>query len=156
MSNLNSIFYFKKIVPCPVTVCLGRSSFSIFIWASFKYWKASIRSLWSLLFSRFNSPNSFSLPSCKRCSSPLNFLVVLLLYTFSSLIFLLLIPNSTTPFWVKINLKPYFKDFRVQCQIELSFCISLRKAQGITLQMQDILMSSQKVLDKYLEEKSAK
>ena len=35
-----------------------------------KYWKASMKSLWSLLFSRLNNPNSLSLSSQQRGSSP--------------------------------------------------------------------------------------
>ena len=40
-----------------------------FLSAPFKYWKAAIRSLRSLLFSRLNSPNSLSLSSQERCST---------------------------------------------------------------------------------------
>jgi len=38
--------------------------------APFKHWKAAIRSPRSLLFSRLNKPNSLSLSSQERCSSP--------------------------------------------------------------------------------------
>ncbi|KAK4820562.1 hypothetical protein QYF61_001625 [Mycteria americana] len=38
--------------------------------APFQYWKAAMRSPRSLLFSRLNSPNSLSLSSQDRCSSP--------------------------------------------------------------------------------------
>ena len=36
-----------------------------------KYWKAAMRFLQSLLFSRLNMHSSFSLSSLERCSSPL-------------------------------------------------------------------------------------
>ncbi|XP_063182760.1 phospholipase ABHD3 isoform X5 [Chroicocephalus ridibundus] len=46
--------------------------------APFRYWKAALRSPRSLLFSRLNIPNSLSLSSQERCSSPLIILVALL------------------------------------------------------------------------------
>ena len=41
-----------------------------FLWALFKYWKATIMSPHRLLFSRLNSPNCLSLSSQERCSVP--------------------------------------------------------------------------------------
>ena len=37
--------------------------------APFKYWKGTVRSLWSQLFSRMNKPNSSSLSAQQMCSS---------------------------------------------------------------------------------------
>ncbi|KAK4816023.1 hypothetical protein QYF61_011013 [Mycteria americana] len=51
--------------------------------APFKYWKAAIRSPPSLLFSRLNNPNSLSLSSQERCSSP-RIIFVALLWTCSN------------------------------------------------------------------------
>lgn len=35
-----------------------------FLLAPLRYWKAALRSPWSLLFSKLNNPSTFSLPSC--------------------------------------------------------------------------------------------
>jgi len=50
----------------------------VFPSAPFRYWKAAVKSPQSLLSSRLRSPNSLSLSSQGRCSSPLIFFTVLL------------------------------------------------------------------------------
>jgi len=62
---------------------LQKSLFPSSFWPLFRYRKATIRSLWSLLSSRLNSPNSVSLSLQERCSIPwIAFMV--LLWTCSS------------------------------------------------------------------------
>jgi len=50
-----------------------KNSLSSFLVGSFRYWKAAVRSPQSLLFTRLNNPNSLSLSSQERCSSPQHF-----------------------------------------------------------------------------------
>jgi len=69
---------FKNITPCPVTTGLATKTVPIFPVGPFRYWQAAIRSPRSLLFSRLNSPNSLSLSSWERCSSPWIIFVALL------------------------------------------------------------------------------
>ena len=58
------------MTPCPITPCPCKKSLSSFPVGPFSYWKVAVRSLWSLLFSRLNNPNSLSLSSQQRGSSP--------------------------------------------------------------------------------------
>lgn len=65
----------------------------------FRYWKAALRSIWSLLFHGLNSPNSPSLLSWKKCSRPL-IIFVMLLWTWynRSTVFLCWGPQSWTQY----------------------------------------------------------
>ena len=78
-SNLNLPSF--SLQPFPLVLSLHTLVISpspSFLEAPFWYWKAAVRSPWSLLFSRLNSPNSLSLSSQERCSSPLiNFVALL-------------------------------------------------------------------------------
>jgi len=64
------LFHLEAITPCPITTCPCKKSFSSFIVGPFRYWKAAVSCPQSLLFSRLKSPNSLSLSSQQRCSSP--------------------------------------------------------------------------------------
>jgi len=55
---------------CPVTTGPAKRLSPSFLQASFKYWKAATRSSRTLLFYRLNSPNSPSVSSQQRFSSP--------------------------------------------------------------------------------------
>ena len=61
-----TLFQFKDITPCPTPTCPCQKSLSSFLVGPFRYWNAA----WSLLFSGLNNPNSLSLYSQQRCSSP--------------------------------------------------------------------------------------
>ncbi|KAK4827407.1 hypothetical protein QYF61_017837 [Mycteria americana] len=78
LGNQFQCLIFKAITPCPITTCPCKKSLSSFLVGPFRYWKATIRFPRSLLFSRLNNPNSLSLPSQERCSSPLIIFVALL------------------------------------------------------------------------------
>jgi len=66
----SALFQLEAITPCPVAPCPFKNSLSSSLLGPFRYWQAAIRSPWSLGFSRLNSPNSVSLSSQQRCSSP--------------------------------------------------------------------------------------
>jgi len=75
------MLFFRKLIgitPFPIATGPAKSLCSSFLEVPFRYWKAARKSHWSLLFSRLNSPNSLSLPSQERCSSPLTIFVALL------------------------------------------------------------------------------
>ena len=65
-----SSFWFETIALCPIATGPAKSLSPSFLQAPFKYWKAAIRSLHSLLFSRLNSPKSLYFSSQQRGSSP--------------------------------------------------------------------------------------
>jgi len=54
---------FKAFAPCPVTTGLANEILPSFPVGPFRYWKAALRSPHSLLCSRLNRLNSFSLSS---------------------------------------------------------------------------------------------
>jgi len=64
------LFQLETITPCPITTCPCKKSLSSFLVGLFRYWKTTLRSPHSLLFSRLNSPNVLSLSSQQRGSSP--------------------------------------------------------------------------------------
>ena len=65
ISNLNlRLSQFKTIPPCPITIHPSKQPYPSCIYAPFKYWKAAVRSPWSLLFSKLNKPSSLNLSSC--------------------------------------------------------------------------------------------
>ena len=68
---------FKTIPPCPIAIHPRKQPSCLY--AAFKHhWKATMRSPWSLLFSKLNKPSSLNLSSEERRSSPLIILVALL------------------------------------------------------------------------------
>ena len=80
ISNLN--FLCPSLKPFPLVLLLSfgvnSHSSSSSLYSPFKYWKATVRSAWSLLFSKLNKPHSLKFFSQERCSSPLIILVALL------------------------------------------------------------------------------
>ena len=71
-SNINLPLFCLKPSPLVVSLqALVSSPSAAFLWASVRYWQAALRSACSLLFSRLISPNSLSLSSEERGSSPL-------------------------------------------------------------------------------------
>jgi len=79
VSNLNlPSFSLKPLSFVLLQEALLKSLSHPFLQAYFTYWKAAVRSPCSLLFSRLNSPNSLSLSSQERCSSPHIIFVALL------------------------------------------------------------------------------
>jgi len=83
-TNRTLPFFSLKRLPLVLSLhVLVNSPSPAFLLAPFGYWKAGRRSLWSLLFSRLNSPNSLSLSSWERCSSP-QIVFVALLWTCSN------------------------------------------------------------------------
>ena len=48
------LFQLEAITPCPITTRLCKKSLSSFLTGAFRYWKAALRSSWSLLFSKTN------------------------------------------------------------------------------------------------------
>ena len=62
MSNINlPYFSLKPLLLLLSLQALVKSPYHAFLWAPFRYWKAAIRPPRSLLCSRLNNPNSFSL-----------------------------------------------------------------------------------------------
>jgi len=58
ISNLNlPSFSLEPFPPCPISTHRCEKSLSILPVGPFRYWKAALRSPWSLLFCRLNSPN---------------------------------------------------------------------------------------------------
>ena len=71
ISNLNLLSFSLKPIPLVLSPhSLITSTSSSFLQAPFKYWKATKRCPQSLLFSTLNNPNSLSLSSQGRFSSP--------------------------------------------------------------------------------------
>ena len=70
ISNLNLLCLSLRPFPLVLSqATLINSHSPSCLYAPFKYWKAAVRSLQSLLFSRLNKPSSLNLSSQKRCSS---------------------------------------------------------------------------------------
>jgi len=86
--NLPSLSLKPLLLVLSQQALLNRFSPS-FLQGPFGYWKAALRSPCSLLFSRLKSPNTLSLSSQERCSSPW-IIFVALLWTCS---------NSSMPFF---------------------------------------------------------
>jgi len=63
IQSKSPLFQFKAITPCPISTCPCKKSLSSFLVGPLRYWKAAVRSPWSPLFPRLNSPNSLSLSS---------------------------------------------------------------------------------------------
>lgn len=64
ISNLNLASFNLELLPIILVLrFLIKSPSLSFLWASFKYWKVTINSPWSLLFCRLKNPNSLSLSS---------------------------------------------------------------------------------------------
>jgi len=55
----STLFELEAIFPCSITTDPAKQSPS-FLYPLFRYWKATLRSPWSLLFSVLNSPSSLS------------------------------------------------------------------------------------------------
>ena len=71
ISNLHLLSFSLKPLPFVLSLhALVKSPSPAFLQAQFKYWMVVVRSPHRLLFSRLNSPNSLSLSSQQRCSSP--------------------------------------------------------------------------------------
>jgi len=70
VQSKSTLSQFKAITPCPIPTCTCKKPLSSSLAVPFRYWQAALRSPWSLLFSRLNSPNSLSLASQESCSSP--------------------------------------------------------------------------------------
>ena len=79
ISNLNLPCLSLKPFPLVLSLStLVNSCSPSCLYAPFKYWKATVRSPWILLYSKLNKLSSLNLSSQQRCSSPLIILVALL------------------------------------------------------------------------------
>jgi len=77
-SNLNLPCLSLKPFPLVPSLSTLVNSYSpSCLYATFKYWKATMRCPLSLLFSKLNKPSSLNLSSYETCSSPLIILVAL-------------------------------------------------------------------------------
>ena len=79
ISSLNLPSFTLKTLPLVLSLqALVKSPSPAFLQAPLRYWKAALRSLHSLLFSRLNSPNSLRLSPWESYSIPLIIFVALL------------------------------------------------------------------------------